>query len=513
VLVLAGAFVATTLAASADASVFQIRSVWWQTINGTEVKRGGTVTRWPTRSDGYTVIPVCIAAGSSATQKNGGAIHDPNPSLEDVVGQVRDALRVNWEAYSSVRFIGWQNCDTLTQAQRDAAIGLYINKDIGNSSAVGTAAKDADPRYNSKTKETYYSTNFKPWSNGPDCISYNPARAVMEYRFSCAREYAVHEFGHAIGFLHEWQHPYTPSSCSRTRDADEQPLRPGFDLYWDTYDPGYDYYIPNLYRDFDRDSIMTYEEECADVTGERFGSRNLDFWDQAGGTKVYPPVEPRPYDVGVIPNGRGSCPEPTEVKIYMDNEDTDNANQSSGWIGAIFRGRNTIFELCKIDGSRLGRLPTPSSGSAKYAVLKLGAACPPASTEFVRYHDDEDRPPLNISWMAGEPGPTRQNFDGGTGTEFHWCVFDQVPAGATPTMRYFPPLGFRYGVVAPPNFSRAESTGSVFTDDEDTNNQNRPQSGSGLVSTLMDIDRNTRYKLALVSLPPPPCERTRRPTC
>ncbi len=497
VLILALAFVATTQAASADASVF---------VND---------LRWPTRSDGYTVIRVCVVGGSSATQKDGGAIHDFNPSLEDVVGQVRDALRVNWEAYSSIRFVEWRDCAALTQAQRDEAMGLYIHPDTPNDSALGIAAKDADPRYDSKTKRTSYSTNFKPWGNAALCIEYSGARAVMEYRFSCVREYGVHEFGHAIGFHHEWKHPYTPSTCSSTRGS-EQPLNGSFDLFSDSYDPSsnYDYTIANLYRDFDRDSIMTYDKECADVTGERFGSRDLDLWDRIGVTKLYPPVQPRPYDVGVIPDVKGSCPEPTEVKIYMDNEDTDNNNQSSGWIGAIFRGRNTILEFCKIDGTRLGRLAAPSSGSGSYAVLKLGDTCPPGSTEFVRYHDDEDRPPLNISWMAGEVGPTRQNFDGGTGTELHWCVFEQTPVGAASGMSFFPRLGFRYGVVAPSSFSMAERTGWVYTDDEDSNNQNRPQSGSGVISRMMDIGRNTRYYLSLVKLPPPPprpCERTR--TC
>ena len=115
-----------------------------------------------------------------------------------------------------------------------------------------------------------------------------------------------------------------------------------------------------------------------------------DTWDQRGVAAVYPPVAQGPHDVGVIPAVGGSCPAPTEVKIHMDNEDSNNNNQSSGWTGAISSGRNTLLEFCKIDGTKLGRLPAPSSGSAKYAVLKLGAQCPPGSTEFKRYHDDED---------------------------------------------------------------------------------------------------------------------------
>jgi hypothetical protein len=537
VLMLALAFVATTQAASADASVFLNRYHRYVLINGVEVKSSGGLARWPTRSDGYTLIPVCFTANSSAAEKNDVGIHDPNPSLGDVVGQVRDALRVNWEAYSSVRFVGWQVCSTLTQAERDEAVGLHIHRDAPNNSQVGIVTKGRY-LYDRATGNYKPGTNFKPWGNNDaadakpprhdaHCIDYNAARAVMEYRFSCVREYAVHEFGHVIGFAHEWQHPQTPLSCSRTqKDEDgnliEQPVRPSRDLYSDTYDPrNFDWTIANLYSGgFDRDSIMTYGEPCADVTGERFGSRNLDSWDRIGVTKVYPPVQPRPYDVGVIPQSSGDCPRPTAVKIYMDNEDSDNANRSSGWIGAISSGRNTSLEFCKVDGRRLGRLPAPTSGSANYAVLKLGDTCPPGSTEFVRYHDDEDQPPLNTNWMAGEVGPTRQNS---AGTELHWCLFEQVSAGGgTATMDFLPALGFRYGVLAPPGFSRAQSTGSVHTDDEDTENKNRLTNASGgglspgmgaVVGKLVAAGRNTTLYLALVDLPPPPPRCLRPNVC
>lgn len=507
-LMLALAFVAASLAASADASVFE---------NG---------TRWTTGSDGYTLIRVCIVDGSSADETDGGARHDPNPSLANVLGQVRDALRDNWEAYSSVRFVGWQDCSALNQSQRYEAAALYIDEHAGNSSRVGTRIRGIT---HCTPECSQVDIRFRPWGNDELCIWYNGARAVMEYQFSCVREYAVHEFGHAIGFVHEWQHPDTPEKCSNAvRDPQgnlvEQPLDPTRIRLSTTYDKNYAYTIPNLDDGFDRDSIMTYinkwvskdkrtvyddEGTCADRTGERFGSRELDSWDRTGVAEVYPPVELGEYDVGVVPNARGSCPEPTEMTVYMDNEDDDNRNDRSGWIGAISSGRNTTLVFCKIKGRQLGRLPAPSDRdkSATYAVLKLGKTCPEESKEFVRRHDDEDD--LNYNWMAGEVGPTQQNEGGSTSTELHWCLFEQVPPSEPSgnVMINFPKLDFQYGVVAPQNFSQARRRGWVRTDDEDTNNNNRLTKGEGwdldprmffVVRRLMDFGRNTKIHLASV---------------
>lgn len=497
------AFAAAAQLAPAHASVFRNSSRWSPGLNG------------------YTVIQVCITGGSSATQRNGGTIHEPNPSLEDVVGQVRDALRTNWEAYSSIRFVGWRDCQDLSTESLRAAIKLYIHPEAPNVSRVGTESRFTPRLLNFLNHHYEPGTQIKPWGNGAQCITYR-ARGVSEYRFSCVREYAVHEFGHAIGFLHEWQHPSTPAACRAVQLTDnkhETPVSAGDAS--DVYDPNKPYTIVNpphpldgtlgLAFSYDWSSIMTYGDKCAKVNGERFGSWTLEAWDQKGVATVYPPVAQRPNDVGVIPDVRGSCPEPSEVKIYMDNEDTNNSNSAQGWIGAISSGRNTMLEFCKVDGRALKGLRAPSTGSANYAVLKLGDRCPAGSEEFVRYHDDQNQPPLNISWMAGEVGPTRQNFGGLTGTLLHWCLFEQVGGGSgAPVMNAFPSLGFRYGVVAARDFIAAERTGSVYTDDEDTGNGNLLWDGRGpfstpaprmraVLDTLMEFGTNTRIKLALVA--------------
>ena len=492
---------------TADASVFQ------------------NSVRWPTGADGYTIIPVCLDPANSVEQAgSGGAASDPNPSLDHVVGQVRDALRENWEAHSSVRFVGWQVC---TPREPRDHIRLRIHPDATNASGLGNPDTNGSPTV---TPIDVRGTSFKPWGTGghdDQCIRFNSGRAVLEYHFSCPREFAVHEFGHAIGFAHEWRHPDVPRTCANAiRDPNgvllgEGPLNP--QVAATTYQAGFEYTIPNLHAGFDKDSIMTYLNSghsgsvtwddggtCADVDGERFGSPVLDEWDQRGVAAVYPPVaQPDPdVSVGVIPDSSGACPEPTEVTIHLDNEDGNNHNDRSGWIGAITSDQNTTLVFCKVRGSQLGRLPAPDdpNASATYAVLKLGATCPPESTEFVRFHDDEDD--RTTSWMAGEVGPTQQN-ESGTSTALHWCLFEEIPASETSNnvMINFPRLDFGYGVAAPPNFAKRVTTvrsGSLHIDDEDTDNQNRldllddPRSFF-TVHTLMFGQNDTTINLALVS--------------
>lgn len=449
--------------------------------------------RWDIRADGYAIIPVCIVAGSSAAQKDGTLTHDPNPALSIVVGQVRDALRTSWEKHSSVRFVGWEDCTSLTPSEQAGAVGLYIHPDAGNRTVgLGTETK------NRTSDGAGAGVSFKPW--GHTCIDYDAARARMEYDFACAEQYGIHELGHAIGFDHEWFNPVTPSACFETPFSASD-VSTKFEVK--------KYTVVNMFE-FDWDSIMTYEPECADVTGVRFGSPNLSSWDQKGAAEVYPPVPQRPNDVGVIPAVAGSCPDPTEVKIYQDNDDDDNRNDRGGWIGPIVSDRNTTFEFCRVDGTRFGRL-APTQAGNDYAVLLLGDSCPAGSTEFVRYHDDADTPPVNESWMAGETGPTRQNFDGGDGTELHWCLFRQ--SLGLPGMFRFPDFGFNYGVLAAPTLSEAAETGFVYTDDEDTANQNRLMNAAlsplddgtkAVVDTLMETGPDTKFLLARVNTNEPP---------
>jgi hypothetical protein len=480
-----------TIAAAAisavDASVFDDVKRWPITTNGT--------------SQGYTIIPICIAAGSSAEEKSGLTIHDQNPSLEDVIGRVRFALSDSWEKYSNVRFVGWKKCDDLTNDQKLTTMGIYINKDAPNNCAVGTASKGEIVGEDA--------CSFKPWGNGNQCISYNAARFVSEYRYSCVEQYAIHEVGHGIGFLHEWMHPLTATECSSTRPDDEQPLNAS-ETSINFSDPAsYTVVNPDAY---DRNSLMTYDDQCADVSGERFGSPNLSDIDIMGAKEVYPPPNLGTQDVGVILNNEEDCPDGKLVNIFLDNEDGDQNNSNDGWIGAIVQERNTHFKFCRVDGTKLGMLPKPTEGNNHYAVLRLGDSCPSGAFEFSRYHDDQDQPPLSVSWMSGEFGPTEQGL--GKGTRLFFCFF---PESTSPGIMGLPDYGFEYGVFANEAFGEAAETGRIYIDDENEDNMNELDTmgltaeQTDLISQVLTANENTEYRLAQAKVKPPTALPTSSP--
>ena len=245
---------ASTVVGSADASVFSNSS------------------RWPTASDGVTKIPVCIEPKSSTKQKADGAarglIHSRNPTLDDVVARVQRALANSWEKWSSVDFYDWRMCDKLSPSWRSQYVGVWIHPDAPNNSHVGTNARGG-------------TTNFKPWGNSFNrCINYNWWSTHAEYSYRCVEQYAIHEFGHVLGFQHEWRHPLVPPNCAdrnpldANRFAHHYPNRAGNTIV----NPQYDF-----------DSIMTYTGGCVDKDGVRFGSTNLSPADIIGVSTIYPP--------------------------------------------------------------------------------------------------------------------------------------------------------------------------------------------------------------------------------
>ncbi len=208
------------------------------------------------------------------------------------------------------------------------------------------------------------------------------------------------------------------------------------------------------------------------------------------------PVTEGAYDVGVIP-GSGWCPPGSElIMIYMDDEDHQNANSRSGWIGAIVSDNNTRFVFCRVDGSKFGPSVAP------YAVLKLSPQCPLGSFSFSRYFDNEDN--YNQNGASGNIAPNTSSFYGVTATQLYFCLFPPQASSPSP----FPDLGLEYGVFAANLPGVGLANGHLHTDDEDDSNENYfdlayTNMGS-LASQIIWGDRNTDISIVKVKNAPPP---------
>lgn len=233
-------------------------------------------------ADGLVTIPVCLVEGSSAEEKSPrcrACAHGVNPGLTRVVAQVRKALAESWEAHGGVRFVGFDWCRKLSPAEAKDHLGLYLHP-----GAVNAAYPAAHGR--GKTDAADAALSFKPWGNDARCIALDWSSARMAYRFECVEQYAIHEFGHVLGFQHEWHHPKKPEGCTEGR-AEPLPDDPA------------DFSVVGAAYDWD--SIMTYTDACAQVTGVRFGSPRLSPGDVAGLEAAYPRAGPTPSAAAATP--------------------------------------------------------------------------------------------------------------------------------------------------------------------------------------------------------------------
>lgn len=197
------------------------------------------------------------------------------------------------------------------------------------------------------------------------------------------------------------------------------------------------------------------------------------------------------YDVGVIPSST-SCPAGAALsEIGMDDEDSHNTNSRWGWLGANVSDSNTLFRFCRVDGTLFAPLSSANVVANHYALLKMGAACPPGSMEFSRSFDNEDD--NNKNWHTGDIYPNQS----GSNTRLYFCLFRYGP----PTMATFPNLGISYGVFAASNFSQSLAAGYMHTDDEDDGNANGYSASSEIVNDAQRIissGHNTSIGLAQV---------------
>lgn len=151
-------------------------------------------------------------------------------------------------------------------------------------------------------------------------------------------------------------------------------------------------------------------------------------------------------DMAVI-KGRQGCGGLPERSIHIDNEDTNNANSRSGWLGGITSDRNTTFRFCVVNSYDFEPAPEP------YMLLSLTGYCP-GGTKVQRYIDCENSDPRCNSNIPGVI------YNSNKDVVMTFCLFS---GGST---WYFPYYGLEYGVFAPPTFSGAIQVGRVYMDDQ-----------------------------------------------
>lgn len=160
------------------------------------------------------------------------------------------------------------------------------------------------------------------------------------------------------------------------------------------------------------------------------------------------------------------------VVIHMDDEDRRNANARGGWIGATTSDGNTTWRFCRARGDEYRALEV-ASADYDYAVLKLGAFCPPGAKSIKRWQDNQDG--NNQNWSQGNVYPNVNAR--GRNWITYYCYF-QGGARTWPTttwMSAFPVRGYPHGVFASERMPRryALDYGWVYQDDEDFLNLNR----------------------------------------